>query len=106
VSEPHNGLKMLLSLSKVKIKMSTTSYDSKTESSYCCIQPAPSQEDGTALLCFVLITTCSILNFVFELTICLLYHLQLHTCACAVLQWLHAQCSSSTMDAMFVCIWM
>jgi len=32
-----------------------------------------SQHIGTASLCFVLITTCSILNFVFELTVCLLY---------------------------------
>jgi len=40
--------------------------------------------------CFVLINTCSILNFVFELAICLLYHLQLHTRACAASQWLQA----------------
>ena len=33
-------------------------------SSYCCIQPAPSWEDGSALLCFVLVTTCRILYFV------------------------------------------
>jgi len=61
--------------------MLPTLYDRQTESSYCCIQPAPSQEDGTASLCFVSITTCSILglNLVFELIICLLYHLQLHT---------------------------
>ena len=29
------------------------------------------------------------------MTICLLYHLQLHTRACAASPWLHAQCSSS-----------
>ena len=55
---------------------------------------------------FVLITTCGILNFVFELTICLLYHLQLHTRACAASQWLHAQCSSNTVDTIFACIQM
>ena len=44
--------------------------------------------------CFVLLTTCNILYFVFELTICLLYHLQLHTHASVALQWLHMQCSS------------
>jgi len=81
--------------------MLPTSYDRQTESSYCRIQPTPSQEDGTALLCFVLINTCSILNFVFQLAI---YHLQLHTRACAASQWLHAQYSSSAADAMFVCI--
>jgi len=55
-------------------------------------------------LCFVLITTCNILYFVFELIICLLYHLQLHTRACVVSQWLHVQYSSSTVDAMFACM--
>jgi len=50
---------------------------------------------------FSLITTCDILYFVFELTICLLYHLQLHTRACAASQWLHAQHSSSAVDVMF-----
>ena len=81
--------------------MLPTSYDKQTESSYCCIQPLPSQVDGITSL-FALINTCSTLNFVCGLAICLLYHLQLHTRACA--QWLHAQYSSSTADAMFVCI--
>ena len=54
--------------------MLPTSYDRQTENRYCCIQPTPSWEDGTASLCFVLITTCNILYFVFELTICLFYH--------------------------------
>jgi len=43
---------------------------------------------------------------VFELTICLLHHLQLHMHSCAALQWLYVQCSSSATDAMFACIWM
>ena len=55
--------------------MLPTSYDRQTESSYCSIQPAPSR-DGTVSLCFVWIITCNSLYFVFELTICLLYHLQ------------------------------
>jgi len=57
--------------------MLLTSYGRQTESSYCCIQPAPSREDGTASLCFVLITTCNILYFVFELTIS-------HACLCSL----------------------
>ena len=68
-------------------------YDRYTESSYCCSQVAPSQEDGIACFVFVLITTCSILNLVFELKIRLLYHSQLHMCACAASQSLHTQCS-------------
>jgi len=62
----------------------------QTESSYCCIQPAPSQEDGTASLCFILITTCNILYCVFEFTICFLYHLQLNFTHVPV--WPHSGC--------------
>jgi len=60
-----------------------TSYDRQTGSSYCCIQLVPSPEGGTvhALLCLVLITTCNILNLVFELTIRLLYDFHMRTCA-------------------------
>ena len=61
-------------------QMLPTLYDSLAESSYCCIQLAPSREDGTASL-------CNYHNFVFQLIICLLYQLQLHTHA-----WRH--CSS------------
>jgi len=46
------------------------------------------------------------LKFVLELTICLLYHLQLHMCDCAASQWLHEQCSTSTADTTFACIQM
>ena len=40
VSKLHNGLEILLSLSKVKIDVANI-VDRQTESSYCCIQPAP-----------------------------------------------------------------
>ena len=86
--------------------MLPTSYDRQTKSSYCCIQPAPSWEGWycITLFCFnKLATTCSILNFVFKLTI---YHLQLHKHACAALQWLYVQYSSRVTDTMFVCIQM
>ena len=43
--------------------------------------PQHNKLHGTASLCFVLITTCNISYFVFELTICLLYHLQFHSVA-------------------------
>jgi len=39
---------------------------------------------------------------VFELTICLLYQLQLHTRACVALQWLHSQCSSSDVNVSYM----
>jgi len=59
VSELHNGLEMLLSLSKV---MLPTSYDRQTEY-YCCIQPCSTIT--IRLYCislFALFTTCNILN--------------------------------------------
>jgi len=99
VSKLHNGLEMLLSLSRVKIDHMTGRQRVAT-----AVFSQYHQEDGTASLCSVLITTCSILNFVLELN--LLYHLQLHMCACVASQWLHMQHSSSTADAMFVCIQM
>ena len=58
----------------------------QTESRCCCIQPTPSREDGTASLCFALITTCNILYFVFDLT-CKLLALSLtssHVCQCGL----------------------
>ena len=60
------------------------SYDRQTESSYCCIQPVPSQEDGTASLCSVLPTTCNILTFVFELNLLSLSLTTSHVCLCGL----------------------
>ena len=66
-------------------------YDMQTESSYCCIQLAPSRENGTASLVFVLTTTCNILNFVFELINLLALLLTTsHACLCGLAVAAHA----------------
>ena len=75
--------------------MLPTSYDRQAESNYCCIQPCSTITRRWYCIALFSFNACSILNFVFELTINLLYHLQLHMHACAALQWLHAECSSS-----------
>ena len=91
-SELHNGLKMLLSFSKVKRDVANIIW----RSSYCCIQPAPSREAGTPSPCFVLITTSNILYFVFWVDNLLALSTS-HACLCglavaarAMLQQCHA----------------
>jgi len=75
-------------------QMLPTSYDRQTESSNCCIQQAPSWENGNTLLCFISITTCNILCLSWQFACLITYNFTGILCghavaACAMLQQCH-----------------